>query len=147
MYQIQTLGLLKPDKNKVYLNYACGKWEEGIEKVLSRGFDVYGYDPSFKSKCPKIIQDNSLLRSKYDGLFSHNFIEHLQNPVNQFLEWNSLLNIGGEMIHSGQYAYNIPETNFHLIFLTEKALNILCKKTGFRLDSYSDVVCKFTKVS
>jgi hypothetical protein len=145
-YQIQTLGLLKPDKNKVYLNYACGKWEEGIGKVLSRGFNVYGYDPSFKSKCVNIIQDKNLLKSKYDGLFSHNFIEHLQDPVKQFMEWNSLLNVGSEMIHTGQYTYNIPQTNFHLIYLTEKALNILCEKTGFILDCYSDTMAKFTKI-
>jgi hypothetical protein len=144
--QLNLFYKLKPIKNKKYLNYACGDWK-GIEQIISADYDIYGYDPVISYNNTKILKNINQIPKQLDGLFSNNYIEHLQNPINQFIEWNNMLKLGSIMIHSGEYDYNTEKTNFHLLYLSEKGLQILCDKTGFEIiNSENRKTIEFKKI-
>jgi len=133
--EVEAFMSLKPEKGKKYLNFGCGSWNTTIEKLRADGYDVYGYDPYAPSDSEYIIKDiEQLKKMKFDGIFSHDLLEHLRYPVATFEIFKSLLKKGGRMAHSTAcYKYVYEYDRFHLVFYTGEALKYLCKRTGFRL--------------
>jgi len=71
---------------------------------------------------------------KFDGIFSHDVLEHLRYPVKTFELFAKLLNPGGKMAHATAcYKYVYEYTRFHLVFYTGNAVEELCKRTQFRV--------------
>lgn len=145
--QIEAFNKINPILGESYVNYACGmKWGNELDSLMMQKFDVYGYDPSFTGTHPRINCKLELV----DGIFSNNYIEHICDPVAQFIKWNSMLKMGGRMSHTGFYDSEESESHkdspFHVIYMSEKACKIVSDKTGFSLDYYSPRLAKFTKI-
>jgi hypothetical protein len=144
--QRDVLLALKPTKSGKYLNYACGiVWGTHLQRLIDTyNFDIYGYDFTIKDPTDRLLNklDDSMV---FDGLGSNNYIEHIQKPYDQFREWNRMLKIGATMVHQGCFAYDIGFTPFHILYLSEKGLKIICEKTGFELLSYSSTIAFFRK--
>ena len=139
--EIETFMSLKPEKGKKYLNYGCGAWSATIKKLREQGYDVYGYDPYAPCDSEYIITDmNALKKNKFDGIFSHDLLEHLRWPVETFKLFSELLREDGKMAHStGCYKYVYEYDRFHLVFYTGNAVGELCRKTGFLVqEEYRD---------
>jgi Methyltransferase domain len=134
-FQRTTFQALEPRKASRILNYACGTWKRGVNELLADGFDVYGYEPSLPKQHPRIATSlEELGKVKFDGIFSHNFVEHIQNPVAQFSEWKSMLCPGGRMAHSTAcFEYLCDESPFHICYLLGNSLNRLCGRVGLKV--------------
>ena len=146
---------LHPRKNGVYLNYGAGGWNRTTKELRADGYNVYDYEPYAPvESSPWVIRSFAdLEKMKFDGIFSNDLIEHLQNPVVDLKVMAGLLKDGAEMAHcSGCYEYAFEYTRFHLFFLTGKSLKRLSvaagltSKLGDRLFDYSPArICKFKK--
>lgn len=152
VFSIDTFMELSPCKNKKYLDFGCGKWSNSIKILRNDGYDIIGYDAYVKSNEYVISDINILKTMKFDGIISHNVIEHVQCPVTFFALLNNLLAPDGKMSHSSEcYEYKREESIFHLFFFTGKSVNVLCEKTGFILldrklkqIDYNEYTCKYT---
>ena len=146
---------LHPSKKGVYLNYGAGAWNRTTKDLRADGYDVYDYEPYAPAETnPWVIRSFAdLEKMKFDGIFSNDLIEHLQNPVADLKAMAGLLKDGAEMAHcSGCYEYAFEYTRFHLFFLTGKSLKRLSAAAGLtsrlgdRLFDYSPArICKFGK--
>lgn len=134
-YQEKTFYLLNPSRRGKYLNYACGDWVVGVKRLRDIGWDVWGYEPFQDSKSPAIFAERSqVIDGSYDGVFSHNYIEHVQDPVAFFRECRAMLKEKAAMAHSSPcYEYLYEVSPFHLFFPTGDSVHRLAAKTGFRV--------------
>ena len=133
--ELAVFRLLHPEKGKTYLNYGCGAWSGTIDQLRAEGYDVWGYDPYAPCDSEWIITDPETLRRRtFDGIFSHDLLEHLRYPLETFALMHTLLNEGGVMVHSTAcYQYVYEYDRFHLVFYTGNAVNVLAEKTGFEI--------------
>ena len=130
-WEVRTFMSLGPSKTGSYLNYGSGIWSRSHKIITELGYKLDCYDFSFDDR-------NKLNEhKKYDGVFSHNVIEHLQNPIETFKLFRSILKDDGVMSHSTScYEYKYEYSIFHLHFLIGKSLQILSDKTGFTLNHF-----------
>lgn len=135
--EIKAFYMLNPDKNGVYLNYGCGSWSKSIQKIRSEGYNVYGYEPyAPESDNPYLITDiEQLKKMRFDGIYSNDVIEHLINPVEDFIFMKSLLkDPRSKMSHSTScYIYKHEVTRFHTHFFTGRSVEVLCEKAGLKI--------------
>ena len=146
---------LEPQKGKTYLNYGAGAWNRTTKELRAEGYDVYDFEPFAPAEAnPWVIRSFAdLEKMRFDGIFSNDLIEHLQNPVADMKAMMSLLKREGEMAHcSGCYEYAFEYTRFHLFFLTGGSLLRLCSRAGLsyklgdRLFDYSPArICQFRR--
>jgi hypothetical protein len=133
-FQEKTFYLLNPSRFGRYLNYACGDWGIGLQRLRDMKWDVVGYEPIQNRSVEYIFNQQSVFsKESFDGLFSHNFIEHLQSPEEFFRECWDLLQPGGIMVHSTpcyEYLYHVAP--LHLYFFCESSLQCLAERVGFR---------------
>lgn len=131
--ELRTLISLNPKKKKTYLDYGCGRNDDLINELNKEGFNVYGYDAFTNLKSNKITNNKEDLKNvKFDGIFSHNVLEHMQNPVEEFKFMNSLLKDDGKMAHATPcYLYLYEYTIFHLYFFVDNSIEYLTKNSGF----------------
>jgi hypothetical protein len=135
-YEVKTFMALNPKRDGIFLNYGCGAWSNSIRLLREHGWSVFGYEPYACPNNPYVISnENTLLSMKFDGIFSHNLIEHLQYPLRFFQLMKSLLkNSAGKMAHSTAcYDYAYEFTRFHLHFYTGKSIDYLCNIIGLRI--------------
>jgi hypothetical protein len=87
-YQERAFFALEPVKGKKYLNFACGTWGSGIERLRGMGFDVYGFESSLERQHPAIFTslEDVARNGPFDGIFTHYFIEHVQNSASFFAQ-------------------------------------------------------------
>lgn len=133
--ELKTFLSLEPDRNKIYLDYGFGRSSLLIDKLNDAGFNVYGYDAFTDTIGSKTTNDKSFFKNiKFDGIFSHNVLEHFQNPIDEFLFMNGLLKSNGKMAHATPcYKYLYEFTIFHLYFFVENSIDYLCKNSGFKI--------------
>jgi 2-polyprenyl-3-methyl-5-hydroxy-6-metoxy-1,4-benzoquinol methylase len=139
--EIETFMSLNPKKEKRYLNFGCGVWSKSIEILRSQGWDVWGFDANIIKNADHLVSDISRLKSmKFDGIFTNNLIEHLQDPVNDFLMHKSLISTKDALIaHSTPcYEYSYEYTRFHLHFFTGNSIAVICHKTGLKVQSIKE---------
>jgi hypothetical protein len=97
------------------------------------GFDVWGYEPSAETSSQFVVSEKRAI-VPLDGLFSNNVIEHFLDPVGQFKEFHSMMKPSALMAHSTAcYEYRYEFSRFHTIFLLGRSVEILAKRTGFKL--------------
>ncbi len=139
-YQKMAFDALEGIKKKKYLNYACGTWKEGISKLRSEGWNVFGFEPNLPNQHAFIKTNFEEFNNiSFDGLFTHNFIEHIQNPIELFTLWNQMLKIGDRMVHSSPcFKWKYDFSNFHIFFFLGSSLEILAQRTGFKIIQYYD---------
>ena len=140
--EIESFFLLEPSHDGRYLNYGCGKWAGTILKLREEGYDVYGYDPyAADVENEYVISDiNVIKKMRFDGIFSHDLLEHLMNPVQEMLFIKGLLKSPAcKMAHSTAcYEYKFEYTRFHTCFYTGNAVEALCDKANLYVDKYVD---------
>lgn len=132
-YQERAFFALEPVKGKKYLNFACGTWGLGIVRLRDMGFDVYGFEPSLESQHPAIFTsiEDVARNGPYDGIFTHNFIEHVQDPFAFFSQIRDLSMPGAKVAHSSAcYDYRYEKSPFHLYFLSHTALEMIGSVSG-----------------
>ena len=153
--EIEAFNLLKPEKDKVYLNYGCGCWNSTIKILREQGYNVYGYEPyAADAGNPYIITSKEeLCRMKFDGIFSNDLVEHLFDPVSDFKFMRTLLrDADSKMSHSTAcFAYKYEYTRFHMNFPLGDSAKILAERSGFELaerydemDTNDLICCVFT---
>ena len=140
--EIKTFEMLSPAKDGVYLNYGCGVWSQTIELLNQAGYHVFGYEPYASDiDNPYIINDIEVLKKmRFDGIFSHDLLEHLNDPAEELLFMKSLLkDTNSKMAHSTAcYEYKYEFTRFHTCFYTGNAVQYLCKRAGLKVLEYKD---------
>jgi len=131
-YETSTFMSLPPIQGKTYLNFGAGRWSRTTKNLKAAGYDVTAYDPFVSSEW--VSSDSSVLERKYDGIFSHNVIEHLQDPVGTFRQMASMLKPSGTMAHSTAcYEYRYEYSKYHLFFYLGRSPEILSSITGFEI--------------
>ncbi|GAB4024865.1 MAG: class I SAM-dependent methyltransferase [Bdellovibrio sp.] len=122
--------------DKSILDYGCGP-VKGIEYIL-KNFNVYSYDPIF-------YPDHSFKKKKFDLIFINEVAEHFQDPFQEFILLNELLNTNGTIImrtellqEKKDWPYSKDPT--HVVFYTLKTLDFLCHQFDFELDVFSDKI-------
>ena len=132
--ELNTFYSIAKDKNGVYLNFGAGAWSKTEKKIRNAGYIVYNYDPYAPASHDEwLITDKDCLKNmKFDGIFSNNLLEHLQNPIETLIFMKSLLrDEKSQMAHSTPcYQYLYEYTRFHLFFYTGTSLPYLCNKIG-----------------
>ena len=146
---------LKPSKQGVYLNFGAGAWNRTTRELRETGYQVYDFEPYAPVASSEWVVKTreELAGRKFDGIFSNDLIEHLQNPVEDLKFMAGLLTSDGQMSHaSGCYEYAFEYTRFHLFFLTGQSLGRLASSAGLsyelgeRLFSYSPArICLFSR--
>jgi len=132
--QASVLEQTEPRSGERILNFGCGTWKKGLARLLASGADVWGYEPSLPKQHDRIAQHLSELRGPFDVVFSHNLIEHLQDPVAQFTAWRQMLSPNGRMAHATAcYEWLYDESPFHLWFPLGRSVEVLASRTGFRV--------------
>jgi len=126
-FEKKTFFELNPKVNGKYLNYGCGKWSRCIDELRSEGWNVYGYEPYVMVSGEYIIDDiETLNKMKFDGIFSNNLIEHMQDPILEIKQIVNLLLPGGIIAHSTScFEYSIEYSRFHLFFFTGRSFNYI----------------------
>jgi hypothetical protein len=138
VYEMKTFLSMNPQKDGVYLNYGCGAWSDSIKILREQGWHIFGYEPYVSPNNPYTINNAAALTGmKFDGIFSHNLIEHLQYPLQFFQFTKSLLKSNTcKMAHSTAcYDYAFEFTRFHVHFYTGKSINYLCGASGLIVDA------------
>jgi hypothetical protein len=132
--EVATFMLLKPEKERIYLNYGCGSWSDAMQILSDKGYTVYGYEPySYDIGNPKIITSKETLsKMRFDGIFTHDVLEHLPDPISDLKYMKSLLiSPDAKMAHTtGCYEYAAEFTRFHMYFFTGKSLDVICEHSG-----------------
>lgn len=142
-FQEKTFYLLNPSRKGRYLNYACGDWADGLAHLRTLGWQVWGYEP-FQPVCSEWIAKSltDWVGQPFDGLVTHNYIEHVQDPARFFQQCCELLTPRGRMAHSSPcYDYLYEVSPFHLYFYCQESIVKLASRFGlhktaeFRSDS------------
>ena len=158
-WQEKAFYLMNPSRQGVYMNYACGEWLAGVQRLRSIGWNVWGYEPYLNvARCRPNraaglvgrIEDTGT--SAFDGIFTHNFLEHPQEPRAFFAELHGLLRPGGTMVHSTPcFELRFDASPFHLYFFVGRSFETLCTGTGFavveRLESDRDDPGSFVAIA
>ena len=79
--ELELFYKLDPTKSGIYLNWGVGAWSTTIDTLRREGYQVYGYDPYAPVDSEYVIKDKQVLQQmKFDGIFSHDLLEHLRDP-------------------------------------------------------------------
>ena len=139
-----------PGFSERILNYACGDWDKGLANLREIGWNVEGYEPFQTNSSPHIYARREDVPQKaYDVLFSHNYLEHVQDPIAFFTECQDYIRPGGRMAHSTPcYAYVFEQSPLHLHFVLPDTVNALAEKTGFTVSRHfaSDLDSEHTNI-
>lgn len=142
--EMMLLGLKYYNGEGAILDFGCGANFNASRELQSEGYNAYSCDimPGLPYN-DYFFQYNKYQVHKYNNFFSVissvDVLEHLNDPVKDFKDFNSMLTPGGVMVHFSPMIDNFPlfrshaDTAFHTCFFSEKSLKILCEKTGFVL--------------
>ena len=118
---------------KYLLNIGSGK--TNLAKCL-KNVDLYEYDTYIVKSHDKLINslDEVINIGPFDGIFTHNVLEHYQNPIDELKLHCTLLKNNGMIVHSTVcYNYECVNTRFHLFFYLGESVKYLANKTGLKL--------------
>ena len=135
--EIRTFHMLSPVKDGVYLNYGCGNSSQAIKILREQGWQVFGFEPCSRDEAilgSAVLSRQEIEKTRFDGVFSNNVLEHFYDPVHELCMLKNLLKPNGKMSHTTpcfQYAY--PYTRFHLFFFTGRSADLLFEKSGLKI--------------
>jgi len=133
--ELRTFESLQPRRGGLYLDWGSGgAWNRTVRSLRDRGWDVWGYEPGIEQTADFVVKTRAEISARFDGIFSHNVIEHFRKPVEQFLDFASILKPGGAMAHSSPcYEYKYAFSRFHTLFLLGRSPFVLAERTGFKV--------------
>lgn len=131
--EIKAFRQLEPNKDGLYLDWGVGAWSTVISTLREEGYQIYGYDPYAPIDSEYVITNEDQLKTmRFDGIFSHDLLEHLKDPVGTFRIFSEILKPNGKMVHTTAcYDYVYEYTRFHLFFYTGTSIDEICRQTGF----------------
>ena len=122
----------KVGKGGKYLNFGAGKWSKAVAKLRAEGWDVDAYEPCSTARTRSAVGE--IPQTKYDGIFSNNVLEHLQDPVQTIRELGLALKPGGLQGHKTPcYVYCYDFSSWHIIYPLGRSLNVLIERSGQEL--------------
>ncbi|PVZ87149.1 methyltransferase [Serratia sp. S1B] len=133
---IRTFHLLHPKKNGVYLDFGCGgEWSEAIQRLRADGWNIYGFEPSANHSSEYVFSKwDELSNLRFDGILTHNVLEHLFDPVDITIKLKNLLVEDGRIVHATAcFDYLYDFTHYHVYFFTGRSTEVLAKKTGMSI--------------
>jgi SAM-dependent methyltransferase len=131
-YERFAFDILEPRRDAVYLNYGSGRWSRAADELRAAGYVVFGYEPYSRRPDAFTLNDPAALeRMRFDGIMTHNVLEHLPDPVGVTRGLASLLRSGGRLVHSTAcFRYTIEYSRFHVCFFTGRATDVLAERAG-----------------
>jgi hypothetical protein len=134
-FEVETARRILGQKDGIYLNFGCGKWSGSMDTLRAEGYNVIGYEPCPEASSEKAV-GNKLenLKAMFDGIYSHNVMEHLQRPLETMKTLKGMLNPHARMAHSTNcYRYTHEHSRWHLFFFVGKSVDFLCEKCGLEI--------------
>jgi len=120
-----------PTVGGLYLDWGCGAWSGTVDALRAEGWDVWGFEPSVPPESPFIAGSRGGISASFEGIFSNNVIEHLRDPVAEFLAMKEHLKPGGVMVHATPcYDLLYENTRFHTSFYLGRSVEVLAEKVG-----------------
>jgi len=122
---IEIISNIELPETGVALDFGCGNgiFTDVLGKVLPIGWKVYGVDISLnaidnaKYRFPNciffLLKDRSFKQNKFDFIFTHHVLEHVDHLENVLKEINKLLKPKSSVLHilpcgnQGSYEYNL----------------------------------------
>ncbi|PWT92753.1 MAG: hypothetical protein C5B54_03035 [Acidobacteria bacterium] len=135
---IRTFMLLSPKKEGIYLDFGCGVREQSsapIEKLREQGWNVFGFEPTARNSSEQVFSTwQEVEERKFDGIMSHNVLEHLLDPVATTARLANILRPAGRLVHATpcfEYAYEF--SRFHVFFFTGRSPEVLASKARVKI--------------
>jgi hypothetical protein len=134
--EVSAFQYLYPERGCSYLNYGAGKWSKAIEALRAHGFDIVGFDRYEGAREHVISDEAALRRMRFDGIMSHNLLEHLVDPVAEMRFMRSLLrDEHSRIVHATScFRYEVECSRFHLFFFPGRSPEVLAQKAGMRVE-------------
>lgn len=144
--EIKDLLALNPNTDGVYLNWGAGA-SVAKDKAKELGYTLLNYDPFMVGSLAGYVNMDEMKNMKFDGIISHDLLEHLQDPIEELILMKSMLKPEANMIHSTPcYKYCHPYTKYHLFFFEGKSLDIICQKVGLTYEYISEWTVKYSMI-
>ena len=133
--ELRSFHALEPKRDGVYLNYGAGSWSRSVQQLREEGWQVFAYEPHVSaagvSNDNSLLDKPTLLRTRFDGIYSNNVLEHLRDPVGELRLLASLLTYDGRMAHTTPcFEYLYEFTRFHLFFFLDRSRQALIGQAG-----------------
>jgi SAM-dependent methyltransferase len=136
---IRTFHLLSPKKNGIYLDFGCGgEWSEAIIRLGKEGWNIYGFEPNANHSAEYVFTNwNEVENLLYDGILSHNVIEHLFDPVATTKRLSRLLIPDGRLVYATAcFEYRYDFSRFHVFFFTGRSPEVLADLSGMLIENW-----------
>lgn len=145
LVNLLTLQIFCSNTNGVYINWGAGT-SVAADKAKLLGYTLFNFDPFVVGDLPpSYITMDRINTMKFDGIISHNLLEHLQDPISELKLMKSLLKPGANMIHSTAcYKYSYEYTKYHLFFFEGKSLGVICDKAGLNYEHIGPFIVKYS---
>jgi hypothetical protein len=132
--EMRAFHMMNPKPGGLYLCWGSGAWSHTVEKLRAEGHDVWGFEPFIETGSPHVVRTREEIRAKFDGVFSNNVLEHMQDPAAQFREFHHYLKPGGVMCHATPcYDWLYAFTRFHVFFPLGTSIDRLAARTGYEV--------------
>jgi len=130
-FEMHTFHHLDPRPDGVYLNFGAGAWSHTTSRLRDQGYTVFAFEPFAETAGEFFITDpKQLAEMRFDGIFSHNVIEHLTDPVSSF-RWmaSHLKDRSSRLAHATPcFEYRYETSRFHLFFFPGRAVQALAAR-------------------
>jgi len=130
---IRAFNLLRPTRDGIYLDYGCGVANPIALQILrADGYRIIGYEPSLDSSSDFVFKSmEEMSRYKFNGILTHNVLEHLFHPIDTTKQLCGMLVDDGLLVHATPcFDYLYEYTRFHVFFFVGKSLDYLAVNSG-----------------
>jgi 2-polyprenyl-3-methyl-5-hydroxy-6-metoxy-1,4-benzoquinol methylase len=137
---IHTFELLSPKRGGTYLDFGCGgEWSAAIAKLRQEGWDIYGFEPNIRNSSEHVFSTwAEVEQRRFNGILSHNVLEHLFDPAGTTRQLSTLLTPGGLLVHATPcFEYTYQYSRFHVFFFTGRSPNVLARNADMRITDWS----------
>ncbi|MGF1619155.1 MAG: class I SAM-dependent methyltransferase [Rhodomicrobiaceae bacterium] len=136
---IRTFYLLEPRKSGTYLDFGCGgEWAGAIERLRQEGWNIFGFEPSASRSSEYVFSNWEEVEARqFDGILSHNVLEHLFDPAGTTRRLGQLLTPDGRIVHTTPcFDYSYDFSHYHVFFFTGRSPEILAERSGMRIEDW-----------
>jgi 2-polyprenyl-3-methyl-5-hydroxy-6-metoxy-1,4-benzoquinol methylase len=133
---IRTFHLLAPRRDGIYLDFGCGgEWSEAIARLRSEGWNIYGFEPSATNSSEFVFSNWAEVEARrFDGILSHNVLEHLFDPIGTTRRLRDVLQPSGRLVHATPcFDYLYEFSHYHVFFFTGRSPEVLAERSGMAI--------------